>query len=272
MNNNFISFNFTIKNFINFFNSKNKDKNRYIIEKFIKIINPVIKQYQLDKKITHRKKINKVKTKSLTKMPKINIDSNNIFKEKADRHKNIKFINSDENNFISKINYSFNSKRKDKDKFHLNNIIIRKNKDITNYKKEKQYSNLKEENNITLDTIPCQTLNNCISFNNIQKNHLIENYLNNNLNLNKKDKISKRSLINKINNINNDKKNLKNENYYQKSRSSISFLNDNDFKEIKKKFCKISDEDLEEYNNKITGKRKTNIASISKNNNACFIY
>lgn len=272
MNNNFISFNFTIKNFINFFNSKNKDKNRYIIEKFIKIINPVIKQYQLDKKITHRKKINKVKTKSLTKMPKINIDSNNIFKEKADRHKNIKFINSDGNNFISKINYSFNSKRKDKDKFHLNNIIIRKNKDITNYKKEKQYSNLKEENNITLDTIPCQTLNNCISFNNIQKNHLIENYLNNNLNLNKKDKISKRNLINKINNINNDKKNLKNENYYQKSRSSISFLNDNDFKEIKKKFCKISDEDLEEYNNKITGKRKTNITSISKNNNACFIY
>ena len=197
-NNNFISFNFTIKHFINFFNSKNKDKIRYIADKFIRIINPVIKLYQTDKKIIHSKKINKVRTKSFAKISMINVDNNNFFKEKTERYKNFKTNNNEKNNKKHKTNNSINFQRREKTTFNLNNIIIKK-KDKKIYKKEKKYSKekLQEENNLTLDTIPCQTLNNCISFNNIQKNILIENYLNNNQNLNKKEIKSSRKCINK---------------------------------------------------------------------------
>ena len=63
-NDNFISFNFTIKNFIDFFNTKNRNKNRYIAEQFVKAINPIIKIYKNDKKLSQIKKINKTKTRS----------------------------------------------------------------------------------------------------------------------------------------------------------------------------------------------------------------
>ena len=65
LNNKNISFNCSIKDFIKFFNSKNKDKNRHIADKFINIINPIIKIYNSDNKTKFHKK----KYKSKNKMP-----------------------------------------------------------------------------------------------------------------------------------------------------------------------------------------------------------
>lgn len=93
-NKNFISFNLSIKHFIIFFSSKNKDKNRNMADKFIRILNPVIKLYRRDKKIVRLKKINRVKTKSLAKKHLINVDKNNLFKEKTERYKNIQTNNN----------------------------------------------------------------------------------------------------------------------------------------------------------------------------------
>ena len=78
-NNNFISSDLSIKNFINFFNTKNQNKNRLIAEKFIIAINPIIKIYKNDRKIIYRRKINKSKTKSLPKVT-ITLEDNNIIK------------------------------------------------------------------------------------------------------------------------------------------------------------------------------------------------
>ena len=88
-NNNFTSFNFTIKNFIDFFNTKNKNKNRLIAEKFVVAINPIIKIYKNDKKLTHLKKVNKTKTRSLSRIPIIHIDNNDLYTAKLDNEKKI---------------------------------------------------------------------------------------------------------------------------------------------------------------------------------------
>jgi hypothetical protein len=66
-NDNFISFNFTIKNFIDFFNTKNRNKNRYIAEQFVKAINPIIKIYKHDKKLSQIKKLIKRKKEAYLK-------------------------------------------------------------------------------------------------------------------------------------------------------------------------------------------------------------
>ena len=187
--NNFASFDFSIKHFINFFNSKNREKNRLIAEKFVNLINPIIKIYKADK-ITNRKKINQTQIKSSSKIPVINVYNNNIFKEKASKNKNLK-INLTQNNYNYKINRSFNKNLKDK--FNLNNIFVNKRKTVFNKDKIEDKENTKDECNLTKDTIPCQTLNNCISFNSIQKNCIIENYLANNI----------KNIYTKINNKNN---------------------------------------------------------------------
>lgn len=187
--NNFTSFDFSIKYFINFFNSKNREKNRLIAEKFVNLINPIIKIYKADKLI-NRKKINQTQIKSSSKIPVINVYNNNIFKEKASKNKNLK-INLTQNNYNYKINRSFNKNLKDK--FNLNNIFVNKRKTVFNKDKIEDKENTKDECNLTKDTIPCQTLNNCISFNSIQKNCIIENYLGNNI----------KNIYTKINNKNN---------------------------------------------------------------------
>ena len=280
-NDGLISLNFTIKHFINFFNTKNKDKNRNIVKQFINIINPIIKAYKTDKKISYHKKVNKNKTKSLSKLSIINIENNNMFKEKTENNKKIK--NNNINNYFHKINNSFNNNKREKERFNINNIIIKNYKRNTVYKKDPGISNNNEnlkEQNISHDTIPCQTLNNCISFNNIQKNSLIENYLSNNIKnhnlyINYKDnnKNSKKIIINKIKNfhsksqINNFKK--KNKNYYIKSKSTITSLYNNDFNEFKEKIWKnrLNDEHnyFDDFNTeKFMEKRKTNITCESK--------
>ena len=280
-NDGLISLNFTIKHFINFFNTKNKDKNRNIVKQFINIINPIIKAYKTDKKISYHKKVNKNKTKSLSKLSIINIENNNMFKEKTENNKKIK--NNNINNYFHKINKSFNNNKREKERFNINNIIIKNYKRNTVYKKDPGISNNNEnlkEQNISHDTIPCQTLNNCISFNNIQKNSLIENYLSNNIknhnlynNYKDNNKNSKKIIINKIKNfhsksqINNFKK--KNKNYYIKSKSTITSLYNNDFNEFKEKIWKnrLNDEHnyFDDFNTeKFMEKRKTNITCESK--------
>ena len=67
-----------------------------------------------------------------------------------------------------------------------------------------------------------------------------------------------------------------NDYYNQKSRSSVSFLYNNYFKEINTKFRQIKDEDIQDYKyNFFVKKRKTNNTSFSKYDekfNPCFIY
>lgn len=297
LTNNYISLNLTIKHFINFFNVKNKDKNRQIAQKFVNIINPLIKIYKTDKKIIYHRKIKKIKTKSLSKIPVININNNNnIFKEKTYKNKNIKNNNSI-NNCFYKVNNSFNNKSREKERFNLNNIIIKKHKrnTVTQQKKiikqkddeikeQKQNNNpndsIKESNtnitNLTHDTIPCQTLNNCISFNNFQKNNIIENYLNNiniknnkNIIINNKDNkiISKKIIINNIRNMNSNSQD--NKNYNIKSKSCKSSLYNDDFDEFNENSHR--NKNIEDYNyyddfqyDKIGKKRKSTVTSPSQ--------
>ena len=147
-NDNFASFNFTIKNFIGFFNTKNRNKNRYIAEQFIKAINPVIKIYKNDKKLSQIKKVNKTKTRSLSKIPIIHIDTNDLYKAKISNkkknHCNMKYkisnisknntsTNSRIKNYMHKVNYSFHQK---KGKYEFSNLLLNKNKRKTeNYNK-----------------------------------------------------------------------------------------------------------------------------------------
>ena len=277
-NNNFICFNFSIKHFINFFNTKNKDKNRLIAEKFITIINPIIKIYQNDKKIIYHKKIKKTKTKSLSKIPVLNIYNNHINKERTTKKKNLKTSNSN-TNYSHKINHSFNKDLKDK--FNLNGIIIKAKKRKTEFNKNRNEpkDNIKEEYNLTKDTIPCQTLNNCISFNVIQKNCIIDNYLNNNIknilnNINDKNNKanSEKVVINEFNNFysNSQMKYLKNKKNYIKIKSNLLLSNNNDIYGKNNKNNNIihineDDYDLEDFHFDVNEKkRKTNITSISK--------
>ena len=259
LNNNFISFNFNINNFINFFNSKNKDKNRLIAAKFINTVNPIIKIYKNDIKIAHKKNIYKSKTKSSPKISIINF------------HNNISSNNKDsKNKILNHFNKSLSNRLKDK--FNLNNMIIKKNKRNTAYNKNRieEKEDFKKGNNISVDTLPCQTLNNCISFNNSQKNYLIKNNLNNNIKIIKGDsnnnKLDVEKLaINELNFLEYQKK-IKNKTFY------------NEMKKGNKN--KIVNYKLDEFNiDKNEKKRKTNITveykneeNINNKQSQCFIF
>ena len=132
---------------------------------------------------------------------------------------------------------------------------------------------------MTKDTIPCQTLNNCISFNVIQKNCIIDNYLNNNIknilnNINDKNNKanSEKVVINEFNNFysNSQMKYLKNKKNYIKIKSNLLLSNNNDIYGKNNKNNNIihineDNYDLEDFNFDVNEKkRKTNITSISK--------
>ena len=264
LNNNFIYFNFTINHFINFFNSQNKDKNRLIAVKFINFINPIIKMYKNDIKIARKKNIYKSKTKSLSKISIINIYNN---KSNESNTKKKIFHN------FNKINKSLNNKLKDK--FNLNNMIIKKIKRNTAYNKKRieGKENLKKANNISGDTLPCQTLNNCISFNNSQVNCFAKKKLNNNIKIIKGKSNDNQSNIEKlaINELNylEYQKNFKNKTFY---------IPNNKMK--KRNQNKIGNYKLGDLNiDKNEKKRKTNITVQYKNEekinfkqNQCFIF
>ena len=268
-NNNFTSFNFTIKHFIDFFNTKNKNKNRLIAEKFIVAINPIIKIYKNDKKLTHLKKVNKAKTRSLSRIPIIHIDNNDLYKAKIGNEKKINCqfrykkdsINNNNrnknlNNYIYKINHSFNKKQ---NKFGFNNLILNKIKRKTEYHKKSKISNsnLNEQNDATHDTIQCQTLNNCNSFDNIQNIYKFENILNNNIknistniNLSSKNKIknnksnSRKVIINEIKNFySNSQIDYFKKNNNNNNKSSITTLYDNDLYDLNKNIKKNKNSD-----------------------------
>ena len=264
LNNNFMYFNFTINHFINFFNSENKDKNRLIAVKFINFINPIIKMYKNDIKIARKKNIYKSKTKSLPKISIINIYNN---KSNESNTKKKIFHN------FNKINKSLNNKLKDK--FNLNNMIIKKIKRNTAYNKKRieGKENLKKANNISGDTLPCQTLNNCISFNNSQVNCFAKKKLNNNIKIIKGKSNDNQSNIEKlaINELNylEYQKNFKNKTFY---------IPNNKMK--KRNQNKIGNYKLGDLNiDKNEKKRKTNITVQYKNEekinfkqNQCFIF
>ena len=254
----FTSFNFTIKHFIDFFNTKNKNKNRIIAEKFILAINPIIKIYKNDKKITHLKKINKTKTRSLSRIPIIHIDNNDLYKSKISYDKKNNYnryksnyiksnnANTKLNNYIYKVSHSFNKK---KNKFGFNNLILNKIKRKTEYhnKSKISKSNMKEQNDATHDTIQCQTLNNCNSFDNIQNIYKFENILNYNI----KNIPTNINLSNKIN-IKNNKSNSKNviineiKSFY--SNSQIDYFKKNSINNNKSSITTLYDNDLYDLN------------------------
>ena len=306
-NDNFISFNFTIKNFIDFFNTKNRNKNRYIAEQFVKAINPIIKIYKNDKKLSQIKKINKTKTRSLSKIPIIHIDTNDLYKAKiSNRKKNYcnmkyKMSNSSKNNvssnsniknYVHKGNFSFHKK---KGKYGFSNLLLNKNKRKTeNYNKSKiSKKNSREQNDVTHDTIQCQTLNNCNSFDNIQSMYKIENILYNNIKTNsthingnkikiKSNRANSKNIV--INEIRNFYSNSQIEYFKNKNKSSITTLYDNDIYDLNKNIYKNCD--LEENCNLKTCNIDTNVKNreskmistsqkeegLNEKGSGCFIY
>ena len=306
-NDNFISFNFTIKNFIDFFNTKNRNKNRYIAEQFVKAINPIIKIYKNDKKLSQIKKINKTKTRSLSKIPIIHIDTNDLYKAKiSNRKKNYcnmkyKMSNSSKNNissnpniknYMHKGNYSFHKK---KGKYGFSNLLLNKNKRKTeNYNKSKiSKKNSREQNDVTHDTIQCQTLNNCNSFDNIQNMYKIENILYNNIKTNsthingnkikiKSNRANSKNIV--INEIRNFYSNSQIDYFKNKNKSSITTLYDNDIYDLNKNIYKNCD--LEENCNLKTCNIDTNVKNreskmistsqkeeeLNEKGSGCFIY
>jgi len=306
-NDNFASFNFTIKNFIDFFNTKNRNKNRYIAEQFIKAINPVIKIYKNDKKLSQIKKVNKTKTRSLSKIPIIHIDTNDLYKAKISNRKknycNMKYkisntsknnasTNSSIKNYVHKANYSFHKK---KGKYGFSNLLLNKNKRKTeNYNKSKiSKKNSKEQNDVTHDTIQCQTLNNCNSFDNIQSMYKIENILYNNIKTNsthingnkikiKNNRTNSKNIV--INEIRNFYSNSQIDYFKNKNKSSITTLYDNDIYDLNKNIYKNCDLDencnLKSCNIDTNVKyRESNMISASQKEeelnekgSGCFIY
>ena len=306
-NDNFASFNFTIKNFIGFFNTKNRNKNRYIAEQFIKAINPVIKIYKNDKKLSQIKKVNKTKTRSLSKIPIIHIDTNDLYKAKISNkkknHCNMKYkisnisknntsTNSRIKNYMHKVNYSFHQK---KGKYEFSNLLLNKNKRKTeNYNKSKiSKKNSKEQNDVTHDTIQCQTLNNCNSFDNIQSMYKIENILYNNIKTNsthingnkikiKNNRTNSKNIV--INEIRNFYSNSQIDYFKNKNKSSITTLYDNDIYDLNKNIYKNCDLDencnLKSCNIDTNVKnRESNMISASQKEeelnekgSGCFIY
>ena len=305
-NENFISFNFTIKNFIDFFNTKNRNKNRSIAEQFIRVINPIIKIYKIDKKLSQKKKINKTKTRSLSKIPIIHIDTNDLYKVKISNEKknycNMKYkisntsknnISTSIKNYVHKANYSFNKKKK---KYGFNNLILNRNKNkrkTENYSKSKiSKKNYKEQNDITHDTIQCQTLNNCNSFDNIQSMYKIENILNNNIKnkaahikgnkIKFKSNRSNSKIV--INEIRNFYSNSQIDYFKNKNKSSITTLYDNDIYDLNNNYYKNCDME-ENCNLKSCNidtnvkKRESNMLSpsqkeeeLNEKTSGCFIY
>ena len=267
-NNKNISFNCSIKDFIKFFNSKNKDKNRLIAKKFINIIKPIIKIYKFGNKTKYHKKKYKSKTKCLSnRIPVIN----NIFKEKTFNKNNLKNIRAKK--YYHKINHSFNNKKKNN--YNLNDIFIKNSKNQSFYSKKKFFlkEKNKEENNVTHDTIPCQTLNNYNSFNKFKKNNIFDNYLNNyikniNPNINNNninfEKSNKEIIINEIKNL---FPNSQIENFTKKygKKRNISILDNNDLKEFYEKSNKIEKNinNNEEQNYKYEEKRKKRNSSLT---------
>ena len=264
LDNSIISFNFSINHFIKFFNSKNKDRNRLIAEKFINIVVPIIKIYKNDIRMAHKKNIYKSKTKSLSKISIINF-YNNVSNDINSKKKIL-------NNF-NKVNKSVSDGLKNK--FNLNNMIIKKIKRNTAYNKNRyeEKDNLKKVNNISGDTLPCQTLNNCISFNNSQKNNLINNNLNNNIKIIKGDSNDNKSNIQKlaINELNYLE-------YHKKIKNKTFYISNNEMK--KRNQNKIGNNKLDDFNlDKKEKKRKTNITVEYKNEEKinlkqgqCFIF
>ena len=231
-NNNFISSNLSIKNFINFFNTRNKNKNRLIAEKFIIAINPIIKIYKIDKKIIHKKKINKSKIKSL---PRISITL-------EENHHSIKMTlntdtkienNKDEYNSIYKSSKPISKKRFEDS---INKYMLNKNKRKTDYNNKSKITKktLIELNDLSHDTIQCDTLVNCKSYDNIQRKELFENSF--------KKKIKKISTNIKVSNIKESKINIKKD----KSHSKKILMD-----EIKKFYSNIPTETYEDKNEKI---------------------
>ena len=306
-NDNFTSFNFTIKNFIDFFNTKNKNKNRYIAEQFIKAINPVIKIYKNDKKLSQIKKVNKTKTRSLSKIPIIHIDTNDLYKAKISNRKknycNMKYkissssknnasTNSSIKNYVHKANYSFHKK---KGKYGFSNLLLNKNKRKTeNYNKSKiSKKNSKEQNDVTHDTIQCQTLNNCNSFDKIQSMYKIENILYNNIKINsthingnkiniKSNRANSKNIV--INEIRNFYSNSQIDYFKNKNKSSITTLYDNDIYDLNKniykncdldgncnlKTCNIDTNVKNRESNKISASQKEE--ELNEKGSGCFIY
>ena len=308
-NDNFISFNFTIKNFIDFFNTKNRNKNRYIAGQFVRAINPIIKIYKNDKKLSHIKKINKTKTKSLSKIPIIHIDTNDLYKVKISNRKknycNMKYkinkcsknnasTNSNIKNFVNKVNFSFHNK---KGNCGFSDLLLNRNKNkrkTENYNKSKiSKKNAKEQNDATDDTIQCQTLNNCNSFDNIQNIYKMENILYNNIknksthiNSNKikikNHKSNSKNIV--INEIRNFYSNSQIDYFKNKNKSSITTLYDNDIYDLNQNIYKDCDMD-ENCNLKTCNidtnirKRESNMLSASQKEeelnekaSGCFIY
>ena len=195
--------------------------------------------------------------------------------DKKTKYKKLK-NNNNINKYFYKINNTYNNNR-DKERFNINNIFIKNNNKNIAFKKTNALSkkHLKNQNNLTHDTIPCQTLNNCISFNNIQRNSLIEKYLNNNLiksqNISKKDNNnnSKKIVINKIKNFHSKSQinNFKNKNYFIKSKSTITSLYSKDFNDLNKKIWKnkFNNKNFDDFNiGKNMERKKNNITSLSK--------
>ena len=287
-NNNFISFDISIKDFINFFNSKNKDKNRLIAYKFMNTINPIIKIYLNDKKFLHKKVINKSKAKSLSRIPIIHIDNSNIKMNIINDVKNVNKTNKKTNNYNHKVNNSYYYKKNVNQ--NLGNLVI-KFKRKTEYKNRQNVSkkNIKEQINFTSDTIQCQTLNNSNSYDNIKKESGkdVSNNINiNNKNTNTKNIInnsnSKNLIINKLkkfdsnNQIDHFKKKKK---IIKNKYKQISYNNNTNKKIYRNNRNKKIDNDLLPNNDDKKENQKSLVSTksyrdeiISDNFNGCLVY
>ena len=262
INSNNISFNFTIKDFIKFFNSKNLKKNRDISETFVNSIKAITKIYKADKRIILYKKINRNKTKSLGKMPVISINNNNILKEKSTKNKYTKnYINQ----FFYKINNSVKNKKKEK--FSLNNNCIKKKSRKTIYRKNnnqvksKGIIKIEDNNNVTQDTLPGQTIKNCYSLDNISKNCIYNNYVNNNLKNKKPNKnIQKMALFSERNIKKNNNNNCCSKSQIEKINPKNSFINNKINKSV------LLKQEMNAFiNNNSNDKNELEIYNINKN-------
>ena len=193
---------------------------------------------------------------------------------------------------MHKGNYSFHKK---KGKYGFSNLLLNKNKRKTeNYNKSKiSKKNSREQNDVTHDTIQCQTLNNCNSFDNIQNMYKIENILYNNIKTNsthingnkikiKSNRANSKNIV--INEIRNFYSNSQIEYFKNKNKSSITTLYDNDIYDLNKNIYKNCD--LEENCNLKTCNIDTNVKNreskmistsqkeeeLNEKGSGCFIY
>ena len=219
-NNNKI-FEINCKNFINFFNCKNKNKNRNAVILFVNIIRPIIKIYKENKKknllTNHNNYLNKPKTKSLARFPVKKVIINNFKNSCITRNSNI--------------NPSDNSRKKiiNSGKFkphHSNNININLNSI--------------ENDDICDDTIKCQTPKNIST---IEDEKIITN--NDNYQSNNNAVISNSGT--EFKKINNDKMNIKKQNNIInsiKTKNNFKTFDNNILSNDYKKF-QIQDENIQ---------------------------